>query len=94
MSLTASGDRGEYAFACPGCSALVSKPASRRTASLLIAAGVMPAQMDDPAPPPALAPEDLSPDPLAPPLTLDDLLAFHFLLEDDIGVAEEFSLDG
>jgi hypothetical protein len=95
MTLEPSGDRGEYAFTCPVCMIGVSKPATRRTAALLIAAGVQPSETPETAPAtaPALAFEDLSPVPGAPALTLDDVIAFHFLLEDDIAIAEEFSLE-
>lgn len=93
MSLAPGGDHGEYAFTCPACSMPVSKPANRRTAALLIAAGVQPTALEDPATTPSIAFEDLSPDPCALALTLDDLIAFHFALEDDAAIAEEFALD-
>ena len=93
MSLAPSGDQGEYAFACPVCLLHVSKPASRRTAALLIAAGVEPTELEDPATTPAIAFEDLSPDAAAPTLSLDDVIAFHFALEDDAAIAREFELE-
>ena len=93
MSLSPDGDQGEYAFTCPECSAMVSKPADRRTAALLIAAGVEPSELRDPVTTPAIAFEDLSPDPCAPSLTLDDAIAFHFALDDDAAIAREFSLE-
>lgn len=93
MSLAPGGDHGVYAFTCPECSTQVTRPASRRTAALLIAAGVEPSELVDPATTPEIAFEDLSPDPCAPPFGLDDLIAFHFLLEDDLAVAEELSLE-
>ena len=49
MYLAPTGDEGEYVFTCPECSVPVSKPASRRTAALLIAAGVEPTELTDPA---------------------------------------------
>ena len=93
MFLAPGGDQGEYAFTCPECSMPVSKPANRRTAALLIAAGVQPSELDDPAVTPSVAFEDLSPDPCAPVLDLDDMIAFHFALEDDAALAREFALD-
>lgn len=92
-------ERGAYAFTCPECFAEVSKPASRKTVALLIAAGVEPAETIHPADHEdagypevpvewILAREDRSPDPDAPPLSLDDLIGFHFLLEDDVAVDE------
>jgi hypothetical protein len=91
MSLTRNGDLGEYRFTCPVCTLAVTKPAGRRTAGLLIAAGVEPTELQDRAP--SMPLEDLSPTPDAPGLTLDDVIAFHFLLGDDVALAEEFALD-
>src|SRR3712207_8608226 len=82
MTLAPSGDHGEYAFTCPECMADVTKPASRRTAALLIAAGVEPSEMLERTPPVPIAFEDLSPTPDAAAFTLDDVIAFHFLLAD------------
>src|SRR3712207_9335601 len=74
MSLAPGGDDGEYTFTCPTCALHVSKPANRRTAALLIAAGVEPTELEDPATTPAIAYEDLSPDPSAAAFTLDDAI--------------------
>jgi hypothetical protein len=94
LQLTDSGDRGEYGFTCPECLADVTKPASRKTVALLIAAGVEPSKVTDEVPhEPVLAYEDLSPDADAPPFTLDDMIVFHFLLEDDLELARLLSLD-
>jgi hypothetical protein len=93
MSLAPDGDQGEYAFTCPVCMLQVSKPASRRTAALLIAAGVEPSELEDAATTPEVAFDDLSPDPTAPTLTLDDVIEFHFALEDDTSIAREFALE-
>ena len=95
LTLDASGDRGEYGFTCPGCSDPVSKPANRKTVALLIAAGVEPALADEEREiaRPTLAEEDRSPDPAAPSLSMDDLIAFHFLLDDDVALSELFSLE-
>ena len=92
MTLAPTGDQGEYAFTCPVCMVDVTKPANRRTAALLIAAGVEPGELPEPAPTPSMPFEDLSPTPEAPAFTLDDVIAFHFLLEDDVAIAEEFAL--
>jgi hypothetical protein len=71
----------------------MTKPASRRTAALLIAAGIEPvdtgiavASGSD------LAYDDLRPDPMASPLSLDDVITFHYLLEDDVALAEAVTL--
>lgn len=95
LRLDASGDRGEYGFVCPGCSDPVSKPANRKTVALLIAAGVEPALTDaaDMIERPVLPIEDRGPDPVARAFTLDDVIAFHYLLQDDSAISELFSLE-
>ncbi|HEX5950618.1 MAG TPA: hypothetical protein VFZ96_06415 [Actinomycetota bacterium] len=85
LFMAPSGDRLSYSFTCPECSLEVDRPASRKTAALLIAAGVETIPIDDE---PVLPPEDRSPAPDAPPLTLDDLIELHFLLQDDRALAE------
>jgi len=87
LFLTPSGDRGSYSFTCPECSQEVDRPASRKTVALLIAAGVEPTSMPE-APELDLPSEDRSPDPDAPPLTLDDLIELHFQLQDDLALSE------
>lgn len=95
LVLEASGDRGEYGFVCPVCFDPVSKPANRKTVALLIAAGVEPVsgEVDQPLPPqPILDDEDQSPVPGAPAFTLDDVIAFHYLLEDEAAISESLAL--
>jgi hypothetical protein len=89
LELPADADHGIYAFTCPECQAEVSKPASRKTVALLLAAGVEPVEMDGVR---MLPFEDRSPNPSALALTLDDLIGFHFLLEDDVAIAEGLGL--
>jgi hypothetical protein len=36
--------------------------------------------------------DDVSPDPLAPPLSLDDVITFHYLLENDATLAEAVAI--
>jgi hypothetical protein len=93
LFLETGGDRGAFAFVCPECSAEVSKPASRKTVALLLAAGVEPAPADEDLEAPELAVEDRSPVPDAAAFTFDDLIRFHFLLEDDEALRELLSLD-
>ena len=90
ISLRLSGDGGTaaYAFTCPECRIPVSKQANRKTVALLVAAGVEVRRLQDaPEVEEPLAEEipvaDRSPDPEAPVLTIDDLIAFHFELEDE-----------
>jgi len=94
LLLDPTGERGEYGFTCPECMADVTKPANRKAVALLIAAGVEPAPFqDDAVTEPVLDLEDLSPDPTAAPFTLDDLIAFHFLLEDEVALADELTVE-
>jgi predicted RNA-binding Zn-ribbon protein involved in translation (DUF1610 family) len=95
LSLGTDGERGAFAFTCPECLVEVNRPASRKTVALLIAAGV------EPAPIPDLLEsvdwsfplEDQSPNPGAAAFSLDDLIGFHFLLEDDAAIADLLSLE-
>ena len=91
LRLSRDGGTAAYAFTCPECFAQVSKQANRKTVALLVAAGVEvdrlhPAPRDDDPVRSELSPADLSPDPEAPPLTIDDLIAFHFVLEDETAI--------
>jgi hypothetical protein len=89
LELDPSGDQGEYGFECPLCWSPVMKPASRRTVALLISAGVIPIDIGAAEGVGSVLPyDDRSPDPLAPPLSLDDVITFHYLLEDDVAFAE------
>jgi len=65
--------RAAYEFTCPGCDQLVTKPADERIAQLLISGGVRTTREDLPAE--ALEPRE------GPPLTYDDLLDLHMLLQ-------------
>jgi hypothetical protein len=95
LLLDRSGESGAFAFTCPECRTDVNKPASRKTVALLIAAGVEPVDRDElldsidwsfPL-------DDQSPDPGAAAFTMDDVIAFHFLLEDDTALEQFFSYE-
>jgi predicted RNA-binding Zn-ribbon protein involved in translation (DUF1610 family) len=64
-----------YAFDCPACYENVRKPADERVVQLLLSGGVERLVKE----PPARAPEPRFP---WPALTHDDLLDFHYLLEE------------
>jgi hypothetical protein len=68
-------DTGSYCFRCPTCEAPVSKPASGHIVELLVSSGVRLEMWRRPA--------ELLERPGGPPLTLDDLLDFHVLLQRD-----------
>ncbi len=72
-------DGSTYRFACPACTYLVTKPADDRIVRLLSTGGVAISVRTFPtvaAPPRAAAVR-------VPPLTHDDLLTFHELLQTD-----------
>ena len=95
LNLHPSGPRGSFRFVCPGCGSAFDRPASREVVAVLIAAGVRATPREDawreldPSP----AHEDRSPDPAAPAFTLDDVIAFHDLLQDDDALTRRLSLD-
>jgi hypothetical protein len=66
---------GSYVFRCPRCSMTVVKPAEPRIVDLLVASGVELSTWQLPA--------ELYEDRGGEPLTHDDLLDFHDLLDDD-----------
>jgi predicted RNA-binding Zn-ribbon protein involved in translation (DUF1610 family) len=65
---------GTYSFDCPSCEVPVEKPADRKIVLLLMSAGVE-----------VMEPQEASSEvrPSGPPLTSDDLIDFHFLLQRD-----------
>jgi predicted RNA-binding Zn-ribbon protein involved in translation (DUF1610 family) len=78
---------GSYRFSCPECRSTIEKPADRKVVALLLSAGV---ELADPATGRRAASGEPHPEsrPEGPPFTLDDVIAFHFLLSDDRRVAE------
>ena len=82
LAIAETEDEGTYSFACPGCQDVIRKPADHNVVALLLSAGVQ-VQRDAEGP----APERGEPDETAPsgsavpPLTTDDLIEFHYLLE-------------
>jgi hypothetical protein len=71
---------GTYAFRCPRCRMMVVKPAERRTIDLLVASGVSYSTWELPA--------ELLEQHHGAPITHDELLDFHHLLNDDERFAE------
>lgn len=72
-----------YGFSCPTCTDFVEKPADERIVRLLLSGGVMPVLIHIPAE--ALEQHD------GPPISHDDLLAFHEILKGDDWMDELFN---
>ena len=89
------GREGTYRFECPTCMEPVEKRADRKIVALLVSAGVdvtgqsssATAEMFEPD---VELPEDpRGPLPLGPAFSIDDVIDFHFKLEND-GYIEQF----
>ena len=95
LSIRERSGEGTYRFSCPTCLHTIEKPADRKVAALLLSAGVeLSDGLDDglshavmgygeDGEDAAGAAEEWEARPGGPPLTADDLIAFHFLLRDD-----------
>lgn len=73
VRVCADTDEGTYAFACPRCRGLVAREATPRILSLLVSAGVHTEVWHQPA--------ELFEHHEGPPISADDLLDFHLMLE-------------
>jgi predicted RNA-binding Zn-ribbon protein involved in translation (DUF1610 family) len=93
LQVTRGGREGTYRFTCPTCMDAVEKRADRKIVALLVSAGVDVAGRgtltetrelfdDEPEDPRGALPR-------GPALTIDDLIDFHFKLEDD-GYIQDF----
>jgi hypothetical protein len=75
VRVCSTNNEGAYLFACPECQMSVTKPADHRIVDLLVASGVrlsvwqLPAELDEPR--------------HGPPISYDDLLEFHFELQQE-----------
>ncbi len=93
LSVLQGGVEGTYKFVCPQCMDSVEKRADRKIVALLVSAGV---DVDASRTPGAAEPghraqSELFDDEIAslerrpegPPFTIDDVIRFHFQLQDD-----------
>lgn len=78
ISLALEEDSGEgvYSFVCPVCEDVVEKPADRKIVSLLRSVGVEITEHEAPV-------AELAERPGGPPITIDDVIDFHFLLSQE-----------
>jgi predicted RNA-binding Zn-ribbon protein involved in translation (DUF1610 family) len=95
LSVRANGREGSYRFTCPECEDAVEKRADRKIVALLVSAGVDIDRGGDELPMrhPELfddgADEQLAPQ--GPAFTPDDVIEFHYLLEDEAYIREFFA---
>ncbi len=90
LNVVRGGHGSSYGFTCPTCLHDVEKPADRKTVAILVSAGVDP-RTDEASELAGFDREDLEPIGHAadqPPLTIDDVIDFHFLLLDDLWIEE------
>ena len=75
VQVCSTNNQGSYSFRCPHCRLAVSKPAEARIVDLLVSSGVrltvwhMPAELEEPR--------------VGAPISYDDLLEFHFQLQQE-----------
>jgi hypothetical protein len=95
LSVRQNGREGSYRFTCPNCADDVEKRADRKIVALLVSAGVPVA--GSPAAEAPTHPSSFENEFVAeaeddyPPLTLDDLIQFHFMLQDDDALEKFFT---
>jgi hypothetical protein len=99
LSVRQSGREGSYRFTCPNCSDDVEKRADRKIVALLVSAGVDIEQGDGDGGGQLLFDEDAAEDPRGslpqgPPFSIDDVIEFHYLLEDDAYIHEFLASSG
>ena len=75
VRVCAADNRGSYAFQCPQCRVAVAKPAEPRIVDLLVSSGVRLSVWHLPA--------ELGESKTGDPISHDDLLDFHHLLDED-----------
>lgn len=86
LSVRSNGREGSYRFTCPSCADGVEKRADRKIVALLVSAGV---DLDRPTQDGSLDTDDLfegpalDARPAGPPFSADDVIEFHYQLQDD-----------
>ena len=96
LSVRSNGREGSYRFTCPSCEDAVEKRADRKIVALLVSAGV---DIDPDEAVGALAHPELFDEvgvarTAGPPISADDLIEFHYLLEDDSYIREFLASSG
>jgi hypothetical protein len=92
LSVRQNGREGSYRFTCPQCSDDVEKRADRKIVALLVSAGVDidrgESQVDTLFDQEETIRREV---PSGPAFTIDDVIEFHFLLEDDSYIQDFFA---
>lgn len=89
LSVRSSGREGSYRFTCPSCADDVEKRADRKIVALLVSAGVDIDRTDGMPEHPELFDDiDVAGRPEGPMFSVDDVIEFHFLLQDDSYIRE------
>jgi hypothetical protein len=92
LSVRENGKEGSYRFTCPSCDDSVEKRADRKIVALLVSAGVDVDRDEEQEsrPHPELFDDEVHGRvvPPGPPFTIDDVIEFHFLLEDDGNIVD------
>jgi hypothetical protein len=83
LSIRDTAGEGSYRFACPTCMNTIEKPADRKVVALLLSAGVELEDVGGVVTAESAEHNVIEPHPAGPSLTVDDLINFHFLLQDD-----------
>ncbi|HTG46724.1 MAG TPA: hypothetical protein VK646_03620 [Actinomycetota bacterium] len=97
LSVRSNGHEGSYRFTCPSCEDDVEKRADRKILALLVSAGVDIDRHDGALP---FAPELFDDEDLeslgsgGPAFTVDDVIEFHYLLQDDAYIREFLASSG
>jgi hypothetical protein len=101
LSVLQGGVEGTYRFVCPQCTDAVEKRADRKIVALLVSAGVDvdASRAEQPASSGRAGQSELFDDEIAslerrpegPPFTIDDVIRFHFQLQDEEFLAQLLS---
>jgi predicted RNA-binding Zn-ribbon protein involved in translation (DUF1610 family) len=96
LSVRQSGREGSYRFTCPSCADDVEKRADRKIVALLVSAGVDIEQSEQDQ---LLFDDEDAEDsrgqiPQGPRFSIDDVIEFHYLLEDDRYIEEFLASSG
>ncbi len=96
LSVRSNGHEGSYRFTCPSCADDVEKRADRKIVALLVSAGVDIDSPEEPMPHPELfdADDPTIAAPTGPPFSIDDVIEFHYRLEDEAYIREFMASNG